>query len=108
MGGLGTWQLAEGDPQRWAAIVPICGGIGKAGPDPAWAGAIKDIPCWCFHGGGDPVVPVPLSRTMVLAMKKAGGHPAYTEFPGVDHAGCWERAYGNPDLYRWLLKHSRR
>jgi predicted peptidase len=108
MGGLGTWSLAESDPKRWAAIVPICGGIGKTGPDPEWAATIKDVPCWCFHGGADPVVPVQLSRTMVFTMKKVGGHPVYTEFPGVDHQGCWERAYGNSDLYRWLLKHSRK
>src|SRR5207245_1577857 len=26
MGGYGTWSLAASHPDRWAAIVPICGG----------------------------------------------------------------------------------
>ena len=105
MGGLGTWSLAEADPNRWAAIVPICGGLGKSGPDPSGAAKIKDLPCWCFHGDADKIVPARLSQSMIGAIKKAGGHPAYTEYPGVDHQGCWVRAYRSPDLYKWLLKH---
>ena len=52
MGGFGTWSLAEKYPDRWAAIVPCCGG-----GDPAKAKEIKDIPCWVFQGEADPVVP---------------------------------------------------
>ena len=26
MGGFGTWSLAAAHPDKWAAIVPICGG----------------------------------------------------------------------------------
>ncbi len=53
MGGFGTWSLAEKYPDRWAAIVPCCGG-----GDPAKAKEIKDIPCWVFQGEADPAVPV--------------------------------------------------
>jgi predicted peptidase len=99
MGGFGTWSLATKYPDRWAAIVPVCGG-----GDFRRAEKIKDIPCWCFHGEADPVVPVERSRVMIDAIKKAGGSPKYTEYLGVKH-NSWDRAYGTAELYPWLLEH---
>jgi predicted peptidase len=98
MGGYGTWSLAATMPDKWAAIVPICGG-----GDPKTAEKIKDIPTWVFHGDKDPAVPVQRSRDMVEAIKKAGGKPEYTEYPGVAH-NSWDKAYGTDELYKWLLK----
>jgi predicted peptidase len=99
MGGFGTWTLAASHPDRWAAMVPICGG-----GDPKTADTIKDIPCWCFHGDVDEAVPVDRSRTMMRALWAAGGHPNYTEYPGIGH-NSWDKAYATPDLYEWLLRH---
>jgi predicted peptidase len=99
MGGFGVWNMAAAHPDMWAAIVPICGG-----GNPNTADKIKDIPCWCFHGGADSVVPVKRSREMIDALKKAGGNPIYTEYPGVDH-NSWDRAYSTEKLYTWLLQH---
>jgi predicted peptidase len=98
MGGFGVWQMAAKYPDRWAALVPVCGG-----GDPATAAAVKHIPCWCFHGDADPVVPVSLSRTMVEALRKAGGEPRYDEFPGVGHRS-WDKAFATDGLYEWLLQ----
>jgi predicted peptidase len=97
MGGYGTWGIAIRYPDRWAAIVPICGG-----GDPKQVDRIKDVPCWCFHGGADKTVPVARSREMIDALKAAGGHPLYTEYPGVGHKS-WDQAYATPELYTWLL-----
>jgi predicted peptidase len=102
MGGMGTWSLAVAYPQRWAAIVPICGR-----GDPSAAVKIKHLPCWCFHGDADKVVPVSGSRDMIEALRKAGGQPQYTEYPGVGH-NCWDRAYNTDELYQWLLEHTRK
>lgn len=99
MGGFGTWALAEDHPQRWAAIVPICG---KG--DPGKVEAFAHIPCWCFHGAEDGTVPPKHSREMVQALKEAGARPRYTEYPGVGH-NSWDRAYGSDELYAWLLQH---
>jgi len=41
MGGFGTWALAAYQPNRFAAIVPICGG-----GDPSSAKRIAHIPAW--------------------------------------------------------------
>jgi predicted peptidase len=99
LGGFGTWSLAAAHPEKWAAIAPICGG-----GNPTNAAKIKDLPCWCFHGDADPTVDVKKSRDMIEALKKAGGQPRYTEYPGVGH-NSWDRAYGNPELYTWMLSH---
>lgn len=98
MGGFGTWSFAAKYPERWAAIVPVC-----SGGDPNQAAKIKDIPCWVFHGGADNVVSAKKSHDMVEALKAAGGHPKYDEYPGIGH-NSWDKAYGTPELYDWLFK----
>jgi predicted peptidase len=102
MGGFGTWSLAVTMPEKWAAIVPICG---KG--DPKQAEKIKDLPCWAFHGDADNAVNVSGSREMIEAIKKAGGEPKYTEYPGVGH-NSWDKAYGTDELYEWLLKQQKK
>jgi predicted peptidase len=102
MGGAGTWSLATAHPDRWAAIVPICGR-----GDPAQADKVKDLPCWCFVGDKDNEKLVKNSRDMMKALWDVGGHPNYTEYPGVGH-NCWDATYGNDYLYQWLLKHKRK
>lgn len=97
MGGFGTWSLAAAHPDKWAAIAPICGG-----GDPTKADAIKDLPCWAWHGGGDSVVRPDLSRAMVDAITKAGGKPRYTELAFIGH-NSWDAAYASDDLYAWLF-----
>ncbi len=101
MGGYGVWSLAVAYPERWASIVPVCGG-----GDPGEAARIKDIPCWCFHGEADDVVPVERSREMVEALRAAGGTPRYTEFSGVGH-NSWDPAYSTPELYDWWAEQHR-
>jgi poly(3-hydroxybutyrate) depolymerase len=107
LGGAGTWSLGEAHAHRWAAIVPVCGVLGERvrGPILAQAGKLKDMPCWCFHGGTDPTVTG--SREMIKLLQAAGGHPIYTEYPGVGHQGCWEPAYATAKLYPWLLSHKK-
>ncbi|HKA06463.1 MAG TPA: prolyl oligopeptidase family serine peptidase [Gemmataceae bacterium] len=106
MGGYGTWSLAAAMPDKWAAIVPICGGV-RGTPADEVAAKIKDIPTWVFHGDQDPAVPVAQSRNMVEALKKAGGNPKYTEYAGVKH-DSWVPAYDTDELYEWMLKQSKK
>jgi hypothetical protein len=101
MGGYGTWDVIWRHPHLFAAAVPVCGGA-----DESKAPLIKDLPIWCFHGGADPVVPTERSRNMIAALKAAGGHPKYTEYPGVGH-NSWDRAYSEPELPKWLFSQKR-
>jgi predicted peptidase len=99
MGGYGTWSFAAAHPDRFAAIVPVCGG-----GDPKTAEKIKAIPTWIFHGDKDPAVKVEKAREMKKALTDAGAkNLEYTEYPGVGH-NSWDKAYGTKELYEWLLK----
>jgi predicted peptidase len=101
MGGYGTWSLAAAHPEKFAAIVPICGG-----GNPADAKKLAALPIWVFHGAKDPAVPVQRSREMVEAIKTAGGNVKFTEYPEAKH-DCWTETYDNPELYKWLLAQKR-
>jgi predicted peptidase len=102
MGGMGTWSLAAAHPDKWAAIVPICGR-----GDIKTAEMFKDIPCWCFHGDADTAVNVSGSRDMIEALKKAGGMPKYTEYPKVGH-NSWDAAYADKEMWKWLFEQKKK
>jgi predicted peptidase len=104
MGGYGSFLVASEHPQRFAAVVPICGG-----GDPAkMAPVLKELPMWVFHGDADTAVPVTRSREMVEAIKAAGGEKVrYTEYPGVGH-NSWDPAYAEKELTDWLFAQKRR
>ncbi len=101
MGGFGTWSLAAYTPQRFAAIVPICGG-----GDPYLTRRLKQLPIWVFHGAKDPAVALERSETMVEALKKNGNEVQFTVYPEAGH-DSWTETYDNPKLYEWLLKQRR-
>jgi predicted peptidase len=65
------------------------------------------VPLWNFHGEVDKTVPVAVSRERIAALRKAGGQPIATEYPGVDH-NVWEWAYTEPALPEWLFAHAHR
>ena len=100
-GAFGVWNLAATHPEKWAAIVPICGG-----GDPEDARKIRHIPCWCFHGAQDNVISVEESRRMIQALRMAGANPRYDEYPDVGH-NCWDKAYRTPELFAWLRSQKR-
>jgi predicted peptidase len=101
MGGFGTWALAAYTPDRFAAIIPICGG-GEA----FWAKRIVHVPVWVFHGAKDPGVPLRRSQEMVDALKKSGGNVNFTVYPEAGH-DSWTATYDNPKVYEWLLQQKR-
>lgn len=101
MGGYGTWDALARRPELFAAAIPICGG-----GDVETVGAFKDIPLWCFHGADDRAVDVERSRTMIAALKAAGGEPRYTEYPGVGH-DSWTQTFANEETFQWLFAQKR-
>ncbi len=110
MGGYGTWSLGLTRPERFAAIVPICGGgdpLLVLLADPKKQAALKSLPVWAFHGAKDPVVPLQESRRMIDALKQFGCRELeLTVYPEAQH-DSWTETYDNPKLYDWLLQHSR-
>lgn len=110
MGGYGTWSLGLKNPDRFAAIAPICGGGSTLSillPDQGKQAALKHLPVWAFHGGKDPVVPLRESEGMIEALKKAGNQETkLTVYPDAGH-DSWTETYDNPELYDWFLQHAR-
>ena len=100
-GGYGAWRLAVQNADRFAALVPICGG----GPAP-YARKLKDVPTWVFHGAKDSVIPLNESQRMVDALTKAGGNVRFTIYPDAQH-DAWTETYDNPELYEWMLNQRR-
>ena len=97
MGGYGTWQLAMSMPEKFAAIVPICGG------GMYWnAGRLIDLPIWAFHGENDSVVNKEESIKMVEAVNKSGGNAKLTIYPETQH-DAWSKTYANWKVFEWLL-----
>jgi predicted peptidase len=97
MGGAGAWHMIAQRPRFFAAAAPVCGH-----PLPATAAAVKDVPIWNFHGDADEVEPVSSSRVMIDALRKAGGKPRHTEYPGVGH-NVFMWAYTEPALVEWVF-----
>ena len=102
MGGFTTWQMACAHPDWFAAAVPVCGGGQEW-----YAGRLKGMPIWAFHGLLDPVVPVEESVKMARAAQKAGADVRLTIYPDVHHE-AWERAYADDAMWAWLFAQTRK
>lgn len=101
MGGYACWTVAMMHPEWFAAIVPVCGG------GMYWnAEKLKDIPVWAFHGEEDDVIFVQESINMINAVNNAGGSAKLTIYPNIKH-DSWKQAFGNDEIYNWLLKQKR-
>lgn len=100
MGGFGTWDLASAYPDRFAALIPICGG-GNVNT----VCTLKNIPIWAFHGRKDDVVPFEQSEMLVNALKACGSNVKFTAYPEAKH-DSWTITYDNPEVFEWMLSQS--
>lgn len=124
LGGYGTVHLGAAFPGRFAALMPVAGGVvGERpilpehremvlpqieimldSPDPykAVAAAIGQTPVWVFHGAKDEVVPVEFSRNIVEALKADGNAGArYTEYENDGHM-IFSKAFSEAGFFEWL------
>ena len=125
LGGYGAWYLAAKYPDKFAAVVPVSGGVVMpsvqplaalkstlpaemfalySAPDPyaAFAKAVGKTPVWIFHGGQDDTVDVNQSRKMAAALKAAGGAVHYTEYPEEKHFIA-DRVFTDEEFWKWLM-----
>jgi len=101
MGGEGTWHMTAQRPKLFAAAVICCGG--NTADDPKQS---LGTPLWAFHGDADQTIPVAETRERIAELRRAGGHPLYTEYAGIDH-NVWEWAYTEPELVKWVFAQRR-
>ncbi len=99
MGGFGTWALGIKYPNRFAALMPLCGG-GK----PHEVNVLRDVPVWVLHGDNDEVVPIKRSEEMVNALRRGGGNPIFTVLKGKGHD--IHRQYADISLYQWMMQYT--
>jgi predicted peptidase len=99
MGGHGTWTLALAQPNRFAAIAPVCGW-----GHPVEFCKLAHMPIWVFHGAKDFVVPLSLSEQIVEQLKACGSTKVkFTIYPEATH-DSWTETYNNEELYKWFLE----
>ncbi len=96
MGGSGTWSIAAAMPDRFAAIVPICG-RGKV----ETAETIRKLPVWTVVGDLD-TNPLGSLREMDDALRALGTSVHQTEYRNVPH-NSWDRGYNDATLIDWML-----
>jgi len=101
MGGFGTWALGAYTPERFAALIPICGG-----GESLAARALTKTPIWVFHGAKDAIVPLKRSEDMVEVLKRSKGNVEFTVYPEAQH-DSWTETYANPDVWKWLFEQQR-
>jgi predicted peptidase len=127
MGGYGAWATAAQYPNKFAALVPIAGGIVPPfqipaflkkslpleistildAPDPynALAKRIGNTPVWVSHGSADAAVPVTESRKISQALMQNGNkNVVYTEYENTNHNEVILKAFAEPKFYQWLAK----
>lgn len=125
LGGYGSWYLAAKYPNKFAAVVPVSGGVvtpsvqplvslkslmpaemfalySASDPYAAFAKAVGKTPVWVFHGGQDDTVDVKESRKMAAALKATGGTVKYTEYPEEKHFIA-DRVFTDAEFWKWLM-----
>lgn len=119
MGGYGAWEIGLMQPQRFAAIVPICGALKaprderrtlyvslvaqEADPYTAAVTRLKHVPIWMFHGAKDEAVPPHDDRALYRAAKGVGANVRYSEYPNGNH-NAWDATYADPAMWEWMFK----
>jgi predicted peptidase len=113
MGGYGCWAWGGHNPERFAAIAPVVGGIGPGGPKDIsaeiskWASNLAQVPVYAFAGGKDRVVPADRSERMIAEIRKAEGEQAKIKiYPEGGH-NVRQQVYNGQEFYDWMFSHSR-
>ncbi|QDK79365.1 phospholipase [Spirosoma sp. KCTC 42546] len=98
MGGYGVWQTAVAYPDKFAAIVPLCGGC----DDSTQICRIKHIPVWTFHGVADDVISISETERLVRRLEECNGQVKFTRLEKEGHA--IQYLFEDQTIYDWLLK----
>lgn len=109
MGGYGSWFLATAYPDRFAAMASIAGSGYRTTsiPGPETLCQLKDIPVWVIHGAQDDISDPFVNKVYMLSLAECGGEVEWTLYPDAGHGETYRRAYREPELYTWMLEHSR-
>jgi len=98
MGGFGTWQAAMDYPDRFAAIIPLCGGCNES----TEICRINKLPIWIFHGTADSMINVNETERLVHRLEKCNGNIKFTRLENGGHG--IQDIYERQEIYDWLKR----
>jgi predicted peptidase len=101
MGGYATWDLLTRLPERFAAAVPVCGGLADG-----QGATLAKVPIWIFHGDADDVVSFGDSVRAFGDLRAAHGNVRFTVFRGAGH-NIASYAWTEPGFQDWLFAQRR-
>ncbi len=106
-GGIGAYVIGAHHARRFAAVVPMAGGI-----DPVLMPFLENFsqtPLYIIHGQQDQVMPVELSRTIAQELTRLGAPYVYREHDRVHPmaGGHFFPREELPDLVAWLGRQHR-
>ncbi|MBN1853552.1 MAG: DUF1080 domain-containing protein [Pirellulales bacterium] len=99
-GGGGAWHIASEHPERFAAVIPLCG------VPTVDAEKLAHLPIWNIYNAKDEASLVETNRKFYRQLLEAGASPIVTEFRDAGH-NCWIAGLRLPSLYDWMLDQSR-
>jgi len=113
MGGYGTWAWVAYNPEHFAAIAPIVGGIGREGPKDVtpdfdqWVVNLTKVPVFAFVGAMDKTVPPERSERMIASIQKAGGTEAKIRIYPEEGHGAARVVVASEEFYEWMFSKKR-
>ena len=110
MGGYGSWHLATVYPEKFAALVSISGSgywtVRTSRRD--YLCRMQDLAVWAIHGAQDNIADPETAETNLEALgDSCRGEVKWTLYPDQGHLGTPAVAYRDPELYAWMLEHTR-
>lgn len=97
MGGYGAWQVAVDYPDKFAAVIPLCGGLN----DSTQVCKINRIPVWTFHGTKDDIISIQETESLVRGLRQCKGKVKFTRLENEGHSIAY--LYERKNIYRWML-----
>ncbi len=105
MGGRGTFIVAAGLPDYFAAIMPLTPHHEPYSYLPL-AGEIAHLPVWMSHGTNDSTSSYDMAAQMAENLTILGAEIEFQTVIGGEHGG-WFAIYSDPEIMQWMLSHTR-
>ena len=97
-----AWDLVGMRPSFFASVCFAAGWYGAKPPS-----FIKDVPTWVWCAQNDEANQLENTRTVVQALRNAGGKPIYTEYTSGGHYGGVFMGLCTPVVIDWILAQRR-
>ena len=110
MGGYGSWYVASGQPERYAALASVSGSgyRTRSIPPPDTLCQLNEVPIWGIHGSLDQISAADANQFYLEAYDEVCEGEIYmTFYPDEGHFGAYAKAYRDPALYDWFLERTK-